>query len=116
MSENKLLSTALILIGMLLPWEARADGDLKRGEIVAKVRCFVCHHFFYNAGKAGPSLKEIYNKKPTIKGVPFTKWDAESLDRWIVNPKKVKFNTTMVFPGLKKEQDRKDVITFLKTL
>jgi cytochrome c len=42
-------------------------------------------------------------------------WDENNLDKYLENPKQVAAKGKMVFPGLKDEQDRKDVIAYLKT-
>lgn len=112
----------MILAALLFPAlifftpELRAEGDVQRGEIIAKVRCYVCHHFHYAAAKSGPSLMSIYNRPPSIRNVPFERWDDVSLSQWLENPRRVKINTTMVFSGLSREKDRRDVIAYLKTL
>jgi cytochrome c len=41
-------------------------------------------------------------------------WDAETLNVYLEAPRKVVKGTKMSFPGLKKVQDRADVIAFLK--
>ena len=40
-------------------------------------------------------------------------WDEASLDKWVTDPKKMVPGTKMVFQGLKKKADRKNLITFL---
>jgi hypothetical protein len=41
-------------------------------------------------------------------------WDEKNLDKYLENPKTVVNKAKMVFPGLRDEQDRKDVIAYLK--
>jgi len=41
-------------------------------------------------------------------------WGEETLFEYLENPKKYIPNTKMAFPGFKKDQDRLDVIAFLK--
>ena len=41
-------------------------------------------------------------------------WDEETLDTFLEKPKDMVPKTRMAFPGLKKEQDRMDVIAYLK--
>lgn len=95
---------------------ASAGGDATRGAALAKKRCSMCHNFDSTKRKVGPGLKGVYGRAPSIQGVPFSKWDAASLDKWLTNPKAVKKSTPMAFPGFKNKQDRDDVIAFLKTL
>lgn len=40
-------------------------------------------------------------------------WDDATLDEYLKNPKSFVPGTKMVFPGIKKAEDRKDVIAFL---
>jgi cytochrome c len=41
-------------------------------------------------------------------------WGEETLFEYLINPKKYIPNTKMNFPGFKSEQDRADVIAYLK--
>ena len=42
-------------------------------------------------------------------------WDEKNLSEFLTNPKKFVKGTKMAFPGLKKEKDRKAIITYLKS-
>ena len=41
-------------------------------------------------------------------------WNEENLDAWLKKPKDLVRKTKMIFPGLKKEADRADLIAYLK--
>ncbi len=41
-------------------------------------------------------------------------WEADTLNTYLENPKKYIPGTKMVFAGLKKQQDRADLIAYLK--
>lgn len=41
-------------------------------------------------------------------------WDEETLDGYLENPKAYVKGTRMAFAGLKKQQDRDDVIAYLR--
>jgi len=44
------------------------------------------------------------------------KWDPEALNKWLYKPQSFVKGTKMTFAGLPKEQDRADVIAYLRTL
>lgn len=52
-----------------------------------------------------------YSKANKDKGIV---WNEDTLYEYLLNPKKYIPGTKMVFAGLKKEQDRADIIAFLK--
>jgi len=104
----------LLLSSLFVPSFAFAgQGDVERGKIVAGVRCGPCHALYSNRMKVGPSLVDIYGKKPSISGVPFAVWDDDALHTWLINPRLVKANTRMVLPAMS-ERDRNDIIAWLK--
>ena len=43
-------------------------------------------------------------------------WDAETLDKYLTDPRAVGPNTKMIFAGIKDEKERQDVIAYLETL
>jgi len=93
-----------------------AAGDAAKGAKIAKGKCSACHYFDKDQKKVGPSLMGIYNRAPSIEGVPFAAWDDAALDRWLTSPKAVKAKTKMAFKGIDDKGKRDDVIAYLKTL
>ena len=57
-----------------------------------------------------------YNFSPAMKeaGGKGLVWNDANLDKYLENPKAIVPGTKMVFPGLKNEKDRQDVIAYLK--
>ncbi|MBL1353169.1 MAG: c-type cytochrome [Zetaproteobacteria bacterium] len=104
----------LLLLSCFLPTLAWAEGDALRGKTVAMVRCGPCHHLNTGFIKVGPTLKNIYGKKPTIQGVSFDVWDEAALTAWLINPRAIKANTRMRLPYLS-THDRNDIIAWLKS-
>jgi cytochrome c len=104
---------------------ARADGDATKGQAIFKRTCAVCHTVEAGKNKIGPSLfgvvgrksgsLEGFNYSPAMKGSNLT-WTADQLDAYIADPKKVVPGNRMAFAGLKKDEERKDVIAYLSTL
>lgn len=104
---------------------ARAQ-DAVEGEKVFKRQCFVCHTATAEgANKQGPKLFGIIGRKSgSVDGFRYTDanknanivWTAETLDPYLLDPRKVVPGTTMAFAGLRKEEDRKNLIAYLLTL
>jgi cytochrome c len=106
---------------------AQAEGDAKKGEKVFK-KCKVCHMVGEKAKKrVGPPLNNIIDAKAGVQeGFKYSKsmlaageggltWSVEKLDEYLTKPKKMIPKGKMSFPGLKKEDDRANVIAYLKT-
>lgn len=75
------------------------------------------------ATKQGPNLYGLFGRQSgTVTGFSYTAanknsgitWGADTLFVYLLNPKKYIPGTKMVFAGLKKAQDRADLIAFLK--
>lgn len=103
---------------------ARAEGDADAGKAVFG-KCAACHSPNAGENKLGPSLHGVvgrhshsldgYNYSDAMKGYDVT-WDAATLDHYLENPRGVVQGTRMIFPGLKDEKDRQNVIAYLETL
>ncbi|KAJ3851132.1 cytochrome-c from the OXPHOS pathway [Lentinula lateritia] len=100
-------------------------GDEQKGAGLFKTRCAQCHTV--GAGepnKVGPNLHGIFGRKSgQAEGFSYTAanvnkgvtWDEETLFEYLENPKKYIPGTKMAFAGLKKEKDRNDLVTWLKS-
>jgi cytochrome c len=103
---------------------ARADGDAAAGKTVF-AKCGICHSVKDGENKIGPSLFGIvgrpahsiatYNYSAAMAAHNVT-WDPATLDQYLTDPRGVVPGTKMIFPGLKSEQDRANVIAYLATL
>jgi cytochrome c len=101
---------------------ALADSDPAKGKQIF-VKCQVCHSIAPGVNKIGPSLHGVVGRKAgTLQGYNYSDamknsgitWDEAALDNYLTNPRKAVPGTRMVFVGLSKEQDRQDVIAYLK--
>lgn len=63
----------------------------------------------------GPPLWEVYERMPTIEGLPFDSWTDEALDRWLAHPQSVKPKARMQYK-VPDSANRRAVIEALKTL
>jgi cytochrome c len=108
---------------------AVAAADPAKGETFAK-RCAACHTFDSGgANKVGPNLWNVVNRP--IASVPdynyseamtgFSEggtktWTYDLLSAYLADPKGTVPGNKMVFPGIKKDEDRANVIAYLRTL
>ena len=101
---------------------AQAEGDSAQGENVFG-KCKACHALEPGKNKIGPSLAGLFGRTAgTVEGFKYSTamkdsgivWDEETLDSFLEKPKQVVPKTRMAFPCLRKEQDRMDVIAYLK--
>jgi nitrite reductase (NO-forming) len=85
-------------------------------------KCQACHSTEPGRNMLGPALSGIIGRKAaSVPGYDYSPamkqanlvWDAATLDAYLADPQKVVPGNKMPFPGLKTEQDRKDVIAFL---
>ena len=86
--------------------------------------CRACHQIGPDAKIAvGPVLNGVVGRKagtfPDYNYSPANKesgivWTPEQLNRYLESPQTVVPHTKMIFPGLKDEQKRKDVIAYLE--
>jgi len=86
--------------------------------------CRACHQIGPDAKiSVGPVLNGVVGRKagtfPDYNYSPANKesgivWTPEQLNRYLESPQAVIPHTKMIFPGLKDEQKRKDVIAYLE--
>jgi len=99
-------------------------GDAAAGEKVFN-KCKACHTVEEGKNRVGPSLFNVVGRAPgTADGFKYSKamqdfgadhvWDEATLSSYLEAPKDVVSGTKMAFVGLKKIEDRADVIAYLK--
>jgi len=103
-SSNGMISSAL----------KNMKRDSLPGAKLTRRKCGSCHYLDRNLSKVGPSLKGVVGRAPTISGVPFERWDEQSLDQWLEDPTGIKPNTLMLIPGIKSAKERSEIIEYLK--
>ena len=115
-------------LAALLPMAAaHAEGDPEAGKKVFN-KCKACHFADKKKNKVGPYLLGVVGRKaasvedfkysPAMKkkGEEGLVWDEANLDKYLENPKKFIPGNKMAFAGLRKPEDRANVIAYLKSL
>ena len=125
---NKAITMSLIAGFALTASPAIAEGDAVKGAKVFK-KCMACHDTKPGKSrKQGPTLSGIIGRDvASVEGYKYSApmaaygegktWDIATLDAFLADPKGVAGRRIkMVFPGLKKESDRANVIAYIETL
>ncbi|MBI1215789.1 MAG: c-type cytochrome [Alphaproteobacteria bacterium] len=100
--------------------------DAEKGKQIAKI-CASCHTLGKGEpARIGPNLFGIvgnhhahmagFSYSSAMESLSKETWDVDHLNHFLWNPRKTIDGTKMTFAGLKKAQDRADVIKYLETL
>ncbi|MEL6435594.1 MAG: cytochrome c family protein [Pseudomonadota bacterium] len=102
-----------------------ASADASAGESVFR-QCSACHNVADGAGnKAGPNLWGVIGRQPGVHdgfkyssamvayGEANAEWDFEAMNRFLTAPKDYIDGTSMGYRGLRKEEDRANLIAYL---
>ena len=114
--------TFLTLFALSITSGGALAADLAKGEKIFK-KCKTCHTLEVGENKVGPSLHGVVGREVgTVEGFKYSKkilesgivWTEENIDQYLESPKKFIPGNKMMFPGLKKQTDRENLIAFLK--
>ena len=117
---------AMFCVALILLQVPASAADPAKGKKVFK-KCAICHSLKPGKKKIGPSLYGIIGRKAgTMAGFRYSSamkkagkngltWTEETLDKYLKAPKKFIPGNRMPFPGMRKENQRSNVIAYLKS-
>jgi len=105
---------------------SQSQGDAAEGKALFRKKCMTCHTVDKGgANRTGPNLWGIVGRtKAAAQNFRYSKtmkmmggvWTPHEISSFIAGPRTFVPDTKMVFAGLKKERDRTNILTYLKTL
>jgi len=118
---------AALTAALALPALAQ-EGDATKGEKVFK-KCAACHTITPDGkSKVGPDLYGVIGRTTgTLEGFDYSAvmtkagedghvWTEEEISKFLENPKAMFPGTKMTFVGLKKPEERADVIAYIASV
>ncbi|HKX08753.1 MAG TPA: cytochrome c family protein [Stellaceae bacterium] len=111
---------ALAVTALIVPAAHAVTGDPVRGAQIYQ-RCQLCHSIEHDL--VGPRHIGLFGRKAgSIAGYPYSTamkisgivWSEDTLNKFLSGPQAFVPGTRMTFTGLPNEQDRADVIAYLK--
>jgi len=123
MFRQAAMAAGLIAAALAASPAARANGDADKGQKVFNV-CKTCHTI-EAGGKnmVGPNLSGVFGRKAgAVDGFKYSEaiqksgivWNEETLAKYVADPKGFLPGNKMAFIGVKKDNDRADLIAYLK--
>jgi cytochrome c len=101
-----------------------AAADIEAGKTKFKL-CAICHSAEAGKNKVGPSLFGLVGRKSgSLDGYSYSDamknfnktWTPATLDAYLADPRAVVPGTKMIFPGIKDQTERANLIAYLETL
>ena len=116
-----------VIAGLLLAGSATdaLAADPAAGQKIFKAQCGICHAVVAGENGIGPTLFGVVGRPAgSVPGFQYTAdhkklgvtWDAATLDKYLTDPRAMVPDTTMVYPGLKDDAQRADLVAYLETL
>jgi cytochrome c len=123
--KTLIVTATFSLAALAVPAVAQAQ-DIAAGEKVFK-RCVACHTVDEGGrNKVGPNLWNIFGSTAGQRDIGYKYsdamkesgivWDDATMAGYLENPRKFLPKTRMAFPGLRKAEQRDDVIAYIKSV
>jgi cytochrome c len=120
----KRLFAALALLALLAPVRAPALAqDVAQGQ-KSYAKCKICHTIEAGGSNGvGPNLHGVFGAKAGTKaGFSFSPamknsnivWSEETIAQYVADPRRFMPGNKMAFPGIKKADEMKDLIAYMK--
>ena len=104
-----------------------ANADVSRGERSFKAKCTTCHTIEEGgANGTGPNLygiigsehahKSDFGYSSAMMATAGEPWNYENIDHWLENPSSYIRGTSMAFAGLRRDDERANVIAYLASM
>jgi cytochrome c len=103
-----------------------AGANVEAGKALYQKQCFICHTIDKGGvNKVGPNQWNIIGaKKAAVAGFSYSsalqakggEWSYEDINHMIFKPNAFVRGTKMAFAGIAKEQERADLIAYLRTM
>jgi cytochrome c len=110
-------------LALAMPAIAQAQ-DAENGKKLF-TKCAPCHAIGPGAkNKVGPELNGILGRPAaSVEGFAYSDalkksgitWDDEKIHKWLENPKGLVPGTKMLFPGVKDQAERDDIIAYIES-
>ncbi len=123
MSHARWYSLALLIVASLTVGAGADAADIEAGKRLYNPGK-ACHELEAGKNQLGPSLAGIFGRKAgaieefkqysealKTSGVV---WDDEAIDKYLADPRGFIKGNRMAFPGLKRPEDRANVIAYIK--
>jgi len=116
------MGLAILAVSVAMLASAASAQDMAAGK-AAFAKCKACHSLEPGKNVIGPSLHGLFGRKAgTVPNFNYSSankgsgivWNEDTLFHYLENPQKAIPGTKMVFPGIKRDQERRDLIAYLK--
>jgi cytochrome c len=113
---------AVLTLSVAMLASAASAQDMAAGK-ASFAKCKACHSLEEGKNVIGPSLHGLFGRKAgTVPKFSYSQanknsgieWNEETLFNYLANPQKAIPGTKMVFPGIKSEKERRNLIAYLK--